>query len=111
MFEANFAVDAKTGAVKGKGNKVLSPEQLFEELAINVEQSAPFVFGDNIDGYFDGVTHGYVAAGKYRHKQGWYLGAMASFVDGMLNDKTTAKEARIYPYGVTHQSPKMPAMT
>ncbi|PSW16458.1 glycogen debranching protein [Photobacterium rosenbergii] len=103
LFEANFAVDAVAGAMKGKGNKVLSPEQLFEELAINVEQSAPFVFGDNIDGYFDGVTHGYVAAGKYRHKQGWYLGAMASFVDGMLNDKTTAKEARIYPYGVTHQ--------
>ncbi|AJR05391.1 glycogen debranching protein [Photobacterium gaetbulicola] len=102
LFDAGFSVEAGRGDVTGKGNKVLSPEQLFSELAISVEQSAPFVFGDNIDGYFDGVTHGYVAAGKYRHKQGWYLGAMASFVDGVLNDKTIAEEARIYPYGVTH---------
>ncbi|PSU33968.1 amylo-alpha-1,6-glucosidase [Photobacterium lutimaris] len=102
LFSASFAVMAGQGQVAGKGNKVLDPEPLFNELAIRVEQSAPFVFGDNIDGYFDGVTHGYVAAGKYRHKQGWYLGATASFVDGVLNDKTSATEARIYPYGVTH---------
>ncbi|MGR5065048.1 amylo-alpha-1,6-glucosidase [Photobacterium sp. DNB22_13_2] len=102
LFSASFSVIAGQGKVAGKGNKVLDPESLFNELAISVEQSSPFVFGDNIDGYFDGVTHGYVAAGKYRHKQGWYLGAMASFVDGVLNDKTSAPEARIYPYGVTH---------
>ncbi|MCQ1059208.1 amylo-alpha-1,6-glucosidase [Photobacterium sp. ZSDE20] len=102
LFNASFSVVADQGQVVGKGRTVLEPEPLFEALAISVEQSAPFVFGDNIDGYFDGVTHGYVASGKYRHKQGWYLGAMASFVDGVLNDKTSAPEARIYPYGVTH---------
>lgn len=102
LFSASFSVTAGQRQVTGKGNKVLDPEHLFDELAIRVEQSAPFVFGDNIDGYFDGVTHGYVAAGKYRHKQGWYLGAMASFAGGVLNDKTSALEARIYPYGVTH---------
>ncbi len=49
-----------------------------------------------------GVTHGFVAAGKYRHKQGWYLGTFASFVDGAINDKNRATEADILPYGVTH---------
>lgn len=60
------------------------------------------MFGDNVDGYYEGTTHGFVAAGKYRHKQGWYLGTFATFVDGELNAKPHAAQAQLFPYGITH---------
>jgi len=81
----------------------LNPELLFEQLAIESNQSFPFVFGDNVDGYYEGRTHCFVSAGRYRHHQGWYLGGFGSFVDGKLNDKCQASNARLLPYGVEHQ--------
>lgn len=98
----SFNVQAGYDRLVGNGNKVLEPEQLFEQLAIRTQHSVPFVFGDNVDGYYEGNTHAFVAAGKYRHKQGWYLGTYASFTDGKLNDRTLASHADLYPYGVTH---------
>ncbi|MGF1703931.1 amylo-alpha-1,6-glucosidase [Photobacterium makurazakiensis] len=102
LFKSSHVIEANKAELTAKGGKVLAPKALFEQLAIRVEQTAPYVFGDNIDGYFDGVTHGYVAAGKYRHKQGWYLGTCATFAGGEINDKTAATYADILPYGVTH---------
>ncbi|MGF1682101.1 amylo-alpha-1,6-glucosidase [Photobacterium minamisatsumaniensis] len=102
LFKSKHVVEAGRSELEAKGDKVLAPAALFEQLAIRVEQPAPYVFGDNIDGYFDGMTHGYVATGKYRHKQGWYLGCCATFAGGEINDKTAATYADILPYGVTH---------
>ncbi|KLV06954.1 glycogen debranching protein [Photobacterium aquae] len=101
-FRADFNVRGGSDKLMGKGRNVLEPEVLFEKLAIRNTQSVPYVFGDNIDGYYDGRTHAFVAAGKYRHKQGWYLGTYASFVDGCLNNKEQASHADLLPYGVTH---------
>jgi glycogen debranching enzyme len=89
--------------LNAKPAPVLSPDALFEQLAIRVEESASFAFGDNVDGFYEGATQRFVAAGKYRHKQGWYLGSFGSFVNNVINDKTTAPIADIYPYGVTHR--------
>ncbi|MGF1732485.1 amylo-alpha-1,6-glucosidase [Photobacterium kasasachensis] len=102
LVQADFSIVAESGSLQAKPEPVLAPDALFEQLAITADSSVPFVFGDNVDGYFEGVTHGFVAAGKYRHKQGWYLGTFASFVDGKINDKNVAPEAAIFPYGVTH---------
>lgn len=88
--------------LNSKPAPVISADTLFDKLAIRVEESAAFAFGDNVDGFYEGATQRFVAAGKYRHKQGWYLGSFGSFVDHVINDKTTAPIANIYPYGVTH---------
>lgn len=103
LVEVEISVTAPHKQLKAKQDPILAPDVLFDHLVIKAQESVPFVFGDNVDGYFEGVTHGFVAAGKYRHKQGWYLGTFASFVDGKINDKCMAPEADILPYGVTHQ--------
>ncbi|MCG9557390.1 amylo-alpha-1,6-glucosidase [Vibrio kanaloae] len=77
-------------------------DQLFQKLAISDTQSFPFVFGDNVDGYYHGTTYSYVNSGKYRHHQGWVLGSFASYVDGKLNNKSEAKHASLMPYGIEH---------
>ncbi len=89
--------------IQGKLEPVLSPDALFDAMAIRERQSYPFVFGDNVDGYYEGFTHRFVSAGKYRHKQGWFLGTFAALVNGVLQDKTKADEAALYPYGITHE--------
>lgn len=80
----------------------LEPEILFQTLAIESSNSFPFVFGDNVDGYYEGQTHCFVGSGRYRHHQGWYLGGFSSWVDGKLNDKSEANCARLMPYGIEH---------
>lgn len=83
----------------------LSADELFNQLAIESETAFPFVFGDNIDGYFEGTTHSLRAAGRYRHHQGWHLGGFASLVNGELNDKQHAEKARLMPFGIEHHYP------
>ncbi|MPX98020.1 glycogen debranching protein, partial [Salinivibrio sp. VYel6] len=77
-------------------------DQLFQKLAISDTQSFPFVFGDNVDGYYHGTTYSYVNSGKYRHHQGWVLGSFASYVNGKLNNKSKAKNASLMPYSIEH---------
>ncbi|EGR2795374.1 glycogen debranching protein [Vibrio navarrensis] len=89
------AIDTRLGA--------LSASELFDTLAIEETGSFAFVFGDNVDGYYEGRSHCFVGAGRYRHHQGWYLGGFAAFVDGKLLDKTQASSARLLPYGIEHQ--------
>ncbi|MEJ2766174.1 amylo-alpha-1,6-glucosidase [Photobacterium sp. MCCC 1A19761] len=102
LYSGEFQITAGQAALQGKAASVLAPTELFRQLAICETAAAPFVFGDNVDGYYEGATHGFVAAGKYRHQQGWYLGTFAAFVGDQLLDKTTASQADILPYGVTH---------
>ncbi|WP_210448643.1 amylo-alpha-1,6-glucosidase [Vibrio crassostreae] len=77
-------------------------DQLFQKLAITDTCSFPFVFGDNVDGYYHGTTYSYVNSGKYRHHQGWILGTFASYINGKLNNKLEAKHASLMPYGIEH---------
>ena len=77
-------------------------DQLFQQLTISETQSFPFVFGDNVDGYYHGATYSYVNGGKYRHHQGWILGTFASYIDGKFNNKLEAERASLKPYGIEH---------
>lgn len=96
-----FSVTTKKKKLIGKNGGVLAPSELFEHLLIKNHQQVPFVFGDNIDGYYEGYTHSFTL-NKYHHKCGWILGGFASFIDKQINDKTRDISANIYPYGVTH---------
>lgn len=89
-------------ALKAKSQPILSPEALFQVLAIKETSAFSFVFGDNLDGYYEGKTHTTIAAGKYRHKQAWYFAGFNSVIKGQFFDKTKAYEAALYPYGVSH---------
>lgn len=77
-------------------------DELFEAIAIEQTQPFRFVFGDNVDGYYEGQTHSVSDGGKYRHHQGWYLGNFASVVGNSVNDKTTAQSATLQAYGLQH---------
>lgn len=81
----------------------MGAEALFDQLAIESKQTFPYVFGDNVDGYYEGQTHNFACAGRYRHHQGWYLGGFGSLIDGELNDRTKARHARLMPYGIEHR--------
>ncbi|MEZ8804785.1 amylo-alpha-1,6-glucosidase [Vibrio atlanticus] len=80
----------------------MSHDQLFQKLTISETRSFPFVFGDNVDGYYHGATYSYVNGGKYRHHQGWILGTFASYIDGKFNNKLEAERASLTPYGIEH---------
>lgn len=80
----------------------MSPADLFDQLAIESLDRFPYVFGDNVDGYYEGHTHSFAGAGRYRHHQGWYLGGFGSLINGQLNDRTQALSARLMPYGIEH---------
>lgn len=83
-------------------NHQLSANKLFSQIAIQKKSPFSFVFGDNQDGYYEGKTHTFANAGKYRHSQGWYLGTFASFVNGKINDKTCADHATLQAFGIEH---------
>ncbi|EPF7975435.1 amylo-alpha-1,6-glucosidase [Vibrio harveyi] len=82
--------------------KILPLDELFEALAIKSETPFPFVFGDNLDGYYEGTTHSALGTARYRHHQGWYLGGFASSIGNAFNDKTQAQYACLMPYGIEH---------
>lgn len=84
-------------------NHALDPQDLFDTLAIESDRPFPYVFGDNVDGYYEGRTLSFSCGDRYRHHQGWHLGGFGSYVDGQLNDKNTANKARLLPYGIEHQ--------
>ena len=81
---------------------LLAADELFAALSITNTETFPFVFGDSVDGYYEGKTHRFVDAGRYRHHQGWYLGGFASFVNNSLNDKTSALKAVLQAHGLEH---------
>ncbi|SON52263.1 amylo-alpha-1,6-glucosidase [Vibrio tapetis] len=82
--------------------RAVSPNELYRHLAIEDVLSYPFVFGDNVDGYYEGRTHAITNSGKYRHQKGWILGGFLSFVNGHANNKQQARKARLLPYGIEH---------
>ena len=81
---------------------VMDQDTLFSTLAITDTESFPFVFGDNIDGYYEGTTRSYQEGGQYFHKKVAYLGSFISTVDGEVNDRAEAVNATLYPYGIEH---------
>ncbi|MEZ9133802.1 hypothetical protein BCT61_07620 [Vibrio breoganii] len=95
-------VDSPSTALNEHKNNCLEINELFNELTISKDNSFSYVFGDNLDGYYEGSSHQYVNAGKYRNHRGWLLGSIASFRDNVLLDKTQALSASLKPFGIEH---------
>ena len=85
-----------------KAQPVLSVDELFAELAIKVTEKAAFVFGDNVDGYYDGCTHTSLQSGRYQHQKQHDFSGFQVGVNGEIQDKNQALSADILPYGVVH---------
>lgn len=83
----------------GRGGEIPEPDVLFNTMAITDTQPMNYVFGDNLDGYYDGQTGVFSGGGKYHLKSGWIMGTFASLVDGNINDRTAAVRSLIQPYG------------
>ncbi|MEC6797088.1 amylo-alpha-1,6-glucosidase [Photobacterium sp. S4TG1] len=101
LLSESFPINACSTEIKKKQHWVLASTSLFSELAINNRTTCPFIFGDNIDGYYEGHSYSFIG-NKYNHKQGWIVGGFASFINKKLNNKINAIDADIFPYGVTH---------
>jgi glycogen debranching enzyme len=84
----------------------LAADSLFDAIAIERTETFPFVFGDNVDGYYEGKTHSLSDGGRYRHHQGWYLGTFASLVNGQCNDRSSAHAATLQAFGLQHHYSK-----
>lgn len=80
-------------------------DKLMEELAIAVPRgrAAQFFYGDNLDGYFEGITHrlaegaGYFVRGRAIYRD------FLSWCGDVPNKLELSDGARIYPYGIRRQ--------
>lgn len=77
---------------------------LFEQLAISVRpgQAAQYFYGDNLEGFFEGITHRYAAGAGYVLHQRPLFRDFLSWCGDRLNDREAAEGAQIFPYGVRH---------
>jgi glycogen debranching enzyme len=75
-------------------------DAFFDAMAISVRpgEQAQFVVGDNLAGYFDGMTQSYGKGQGYVTGNAARFVGYASFVDGALNDRTRSDE-QVLPYG------------
>ncbi|PWI33198.1 glycogen debranching protein [Vibrio albus] len=96
------SVPAESTTTKSKPVTTLTQNELFQALAIESDTPFSFVFGDNLDGYYEGQTHSVSGSARYRHHQGWYLGGFASCVGSTLNNREQAQLAALMPYGIEH---------
>lgn len=93
-------------AVSPGTERVLGRVALFDALkiAIPAGESAQWVLGDNLDGYYEGWTHSYTTASRYRNKVGYLFAYFASLVDGALNDQSAGSTTSdLLPTGVRVQ--------
>ncbi|MFO0751130.1 MAG: amylo-alpha-1,6-glucosidase, partial [Myxococcota bacterium] len=91
------------GKTVGGTPRTLDPQALFDAVAIDVPAGtqAQYLFGDNIDGYYEGWTHSYTTASRYRHHEGYLFTYAASLVgDDLLDASSEATGTTLYPYGV-----------
>lgn len=80
-------------------------DKLMDELAIAVPagRAAPFFYGDNLDGYYEGVAH------RLAEGAGYFVRGRAVFRDFLSwagetpNKRDLSDGARILPYGIRHQ--------
>lgn len=103
---ANFLLAEHKKSKQYLSSKVaeyLDVEHLFGSLSITETEPFDYVFGDNVDGYYEGKTKSLNENNKYRHHQGWLFGDFVSFVDGQENDKLQALNASLLPYGIEHK--------
>lgn len=87
---------------KGKRG-IYSPNSLYKKLAINIpkDEVVQYVFGDNVDGYYDGRTNIYSIMSRYKNKRGYIFSYFASLVNGKLNNRNTEiTNTELFPYGV-----------
>jgi glycogen debranching enzyme len=65
-----------------------------------------YVFGDNISGYWDGVSHSYRRGNGYQIRESVILADIASAAGGrLLNRRTDAVSAELRPGEIAHQYP------
>jgi glycogen debranching enzyme len=65
-----------------------------------------YVFGDNISGYWDGLTHSYRRGNGYQIGESVVLAEIASAADGvLLNRRIGAETAVLRPGEITHRYP------
>ena len=76
----------------GGSDRISGPVEFFETLAIEVPggESAQYILGDNIDGYYEGWTHAYTTASRYRLRTGFLFSYFATLLNGALNDAASA---------------------
>lgn len=76
-----------------------------EELALPLKAgvAAPFFFGDNLDGYYEGVAFREAAGAGYVVRGRAVLRDFASWRDDRENFREKADGAKLYPYGIRHQ--------
>jgi glycogen debranching enzyme len=75
-------------------------DAFFDAMAISVApgQQSQFVVGDNVAGYFEGYTQSYRKGEGYVLKNEAVFQTYASYIDGVLNDRTRSSE-QVLPYG------------
>lgn len=86
----------------GGSDRMPSPADLFAAVAIDVPagERAQYLYGDNVDGYYEGWTHSYTTASRYRHHEGYLFTYAAALVGGHVLDATSeATGTALYPYG------------
>jgi glycogen debranching enzyme len=75
-------------------------DAFFDAMAIEAApgQQARFVAGDNLAGYFEGVTHSHEAGAGYVLKSGTVFHNYMSYLDGVRNERGAGRE-QVLPFG------------
>jgi glycogen debranching enzyme len=98
-FTANSWTES---AITNAAAPVMSAPDLFTSMGITAaaHDVSQYVYGDNIDGYYDGRTNSFSAESRYIMKSSAIYMYFISLTDGVLNNKLNAAKSVIYPYGV-----------
>ncbi len=83
----------------------LDRDQFFEQVAIAIKrgQAARYFFGDNLEGYFEGVAHRYAGGAGYILRKRALYRDFLSWCGDRPNDRAAAEGATLFPYGIRHQ--------
>ena len=79
-------------------------QQLFDQMAIPARrgQVAPYFFGDNLEGFYEGATYRYAQGAGYVLHRRPLLRDFLSWCGDRLNEREDAEGALILPYGIRH---------
>lgn len=80
---------------------VLDQEVLFDRITINENQPFPYTYGDNVDGYYQGMAMS-DDIGGYHHAKNCYLRNVNSTNNGRVLNKSNAHSAALTPFGIEH---------
>ncbi|EKO3587913.1 glycogen debranching protein [Vibrio metschnikovii] len=81
---------------------LLSAEELFKAMAIEENQSFPYLFSDNLEGYYNGQTGDQHLNSYYLYHNIKVHGSFVSIVNDKENNKQESTSAKLLPYGIEH---------